>query len=156
MFALQTSQWNRPSKSGDGHALRHPLARAALVAATLMLFMFVIVEKSHACASEDDITASSTPAATQSIAKQQVIENQLAVTSSAIKLATKRISCCGSGPCSGLACAGLCCHACSEGAGVTGWMHFENITLSFDIPPPETNVSSIDLDTQFRPPRTTL
>ena len=149
MFALRTSQWDRPS---DGLTLRHLLARVALIVAALVLFMFVTVENSHACAGKDDTTASLTPAATQSIAKQQVIENQLAVTSSAIK----RTSCCGSGPCSGLACAGLCCHACSEGANVTGWIHFDNITLYFDIPHLETHVSSIDLDTQFRPPRTTL
>lgn len=158
MFALRTSNLDLSRQPADGalHALGRLLAAAVLVAVTVMLFMFVTVESSQACRGKNNPTVSFAPTATQDIAKQQIIENQVAATSSAIKFAIKRIACCGSGHCGGFACVGSCCLACSAGAVIAGWTDIRNFWLHFDIPPPQMHVSSIELDTQFRPPRTIL
>lgn|SRR5574338_927195 len=158
MFSLRTPNLDLSRQPADGafHALCRLLAAAVLVAVTVILFMFVTVERSQACRGENNPTVSFAPTATQGIAKQQIIENRLAATSSAIKFAIKRIACCGSGHCGGFACVGSCCPACSAGVVITGWTDIQNFSLHVDIPPPQMHVSSIELDTQFRPPRTIL
>lgn len=158
MFALRTSQLGRPREPANGtlRVVGHLLVRAVLIAATLMLFTFATVETSQACSGDDDDAASFTPIASQDIATQQVIENQSIVMPSGIKFAIKSNACCASGHCRGLGCAGSCCPACSAGVDVTGWTGLLNFTSRFEILLSHVHVSSIELDTQFRPPRTSL
>jgi hypothetical protein len=122
----------------------------------LMLVTFATVGISQACPDGDNPTALKTPAATQVTAKQQVVVNQSAVTSSIIVFTVRGIACCGSGHCHGYACAGSCCPACSAGVMGAGWTAVQDFTLYFDISSQQISVSSIELDTQYRPPRTIL
>lgn len=158
MFALRTSQLGRPCEPAHGtlRVVGHLLVRAIQIAATLMLVTFVTVETSRACSGKDEASASSTPTASQGIAKQQVIENQSIVMPSGIKSAVKSIACCASGHCGGHGYAGSCCAACSSGLNVVGWTVARVPTPHFVIATLHTPLSSPELEAQFRPPRTSL
>ena len=158
MFALQTQKCGRRREPAS-RALRGAgriMGWAAHVVATLTLLTFVMDGPSQACPGRNKPTPNPTPLVTQSAA--QVIAKQSAVAPPVVKIAFKISACCGdgSGHRHGLAGAGACCPACSAGVIGAGWNVAQGLILHFDLSAPQMRLSSIERDTQFRPPRVIL
>lgn len=154
MFAFPMPKWSRRREPGSRAlpCVGRMMGRAALVVATLTLLTFVMVGTSQACPGRNNPTPLVTKSAVQVIAKQW------AAASPVVKFAIENTACCGdgSGHCHGLVGAGSCCPACSAGVIGAGWTVAQGFILHFDLPPPQTRQSFVELDTQFRPPRVTL
>ena len=155
MCALPTPKWARRHEPAS-RALRGAgriMGWVAHVVATLTLLTFVMVGTSEACPGRNDPTPN---LLTQSAA--QFIAKQSAVASPVVKIAFKISACCGDGlgHCHGLAGAGSCCPACSADVVGAGWTVAQDLILHFGLPALQTYLSSIESDTQFRPPRVIL
>lgn len=124
---------------------------ASLVAAILLLFTFVTVMPSYACQDGDKSAPHVTQAATKLIAKQPAIVASVA--KPAIITVARFDE--ESGYHHGLE-VGSCCAGCTAGMIATGWSAAQSLILKLDFPLPQTYLSSIQSDSQFRPPRITL
>ena len=160
MLALRTPEWDqrREHAGRAASAAVRLLVQIGFIVATLMLLTFVTVETSQACSTGTNPTGRVARDAPQIAAKQHAIANRSAAATSIVNFAIHGAGCCGkeTGHCHGLACAGACCPVCSAGLVVGGWAAARSAILHVDIPALQTPLPSIELDTQFRPPRIIL
>ena len=150
MFALPTP--NRPDTADSFFECGGVVLNwAVLVAVILILLTFGTIAPSHACQDRNNPAPHATQATTKLIAKQS------AVAASVAKPAIMTVACYDdkSDHHYGFV-AGSCCPGCTAGMISAGWSAAQNLILKLDFPPPQTYLSLIQSDSQFRPPRTTL
>lgn len=122
-----------------------------LVAVILLLLTFGGSVPSHACQDRNNSAPHATQAATKLIEKKSVVAASVAKPA-IITVAWYDDE---SGHHYGFG-VGSCCSGCTAGMIAAGWSAAQNLFLKLDFPLPQTYLSLIQSDSQFRPPRTTL
>ncbi len=153
MFALPKPKWDQ----------REPISKtlcsvgsvfwwAALVALTLTVLTFTLLETAQACSGQKH------PALrTVAQAATHIGARQSAVIASNAQATVGNASCLEvPDRCHDPAGISSCCSACTAALMVIGWTPTEGAILNADWSPPETRLPAIGSGTQFRPPRIIL
>ena len=157
MLALRTPEW-RGQREPAGEALRgagRRLGRVVVLVASALLLMMLTVEASQASATGTGPIAAIAHVAQSAhqVARQHGgADPASAVVKPAILHDAFVVGATGHGH--GLV--GSCCSACSAAVVAATWSLTRNLALHFEPPPQQTPPSSVELNAQFRPPRTAL
>ena len=142
------------------HGLRRLAGWVAVVVAVFTLVTFATVGTSQACPGKNNPSQSAAQSASvPSVVAQSLIYKVARPSTAApwvIGFGDK--PCCGNWPghCHCPAGAGFCCPACSAGIIIAGWSISREPTPYVAVAHVHASLSSIESDSQFRPPRSTL